>query len=586
MEYNEIDIQAIRFLTPDGGTLEATQHPEIRCEMPVGTFAVGRMNFCRVSIQVSNTDESVVHSHMGSDTYVSPVIVLEPLRRKFHASPVIRLPLPGYHVKKIDPRSVHVLISVTGSGDCSDWQDIASVIGEERINSAVETGVINIGNVVVSGRFVVVCCDNSIMDVPATVSEMMRSCMNGGLGAAVCRQHVGPCSKCSDQPHLDLLHAARNGDVSALKACLTSEGMDINFTNKGGQSALHLACAEGHTHIVKELLKHDADMTLLSQKGNAPIHLACFNGHGDVVELLLKKGCDINLPSKHSCFPPIYASILETHCEVVKLLLSKGADVTWTSLDGLSLVLVAVYTTYDKERTKALLQILLDHVDISTLHLSKQLKHRGFICHGEALLQCVATRQAAKDLIGPVRLKLANHSTDLIHKDLETCQKAFGDLRSLMLACKEGNLDSVTQFIEERDKLITRVTEAGVSCLHCACHGGHADIVDKLIKAGADVNGLTEHGVSCLYLAAMGGHTNIAKKLLKSGANTDTLNQYGLSASNIATEMGYLNIVSIIKDYSIRNEFRKETSQKTVTASSEKDKEKDEKTVKKCCNIV
>ncbi|WAQ96744.1 ANK2-like protein [Mya arenaria] len=413
MEYNEIDIQAIRFLTPDGGTLEATQHPEIRCEMPVGTFAVGRMNFCRVSIQICR------------------------------------------------------------SGDCSDWQDIASVIGEERINSAVETGVINIGNVVVSGRFVVVCCDNSIMDVPATVSEMMRSCMNGGLGAA----------QCSDQPHLDLLHAARNGDVSALKACLTSEGMDINFTNKGGQSALHLACAEGHTHIVKELLKHDADMTLLSQKGNAPIHLACFNGHGDVVELLLKKGCDINLPSKHSCFPPIYASILETHCEVVKLLLSKGADVTWTSLDGLSLVLVAVYTTYDKERTKALLQILLDHVDISTLHLSKQLKHRGFICHGEALLQCVATRQAAKDLIGPVRLKLANHSTDLIHKDLETCQ-------------------------------------------------------------------------------------------------------YGLSASNIATEMGYLNIVSIIKDYSIRNEFRKETSQKTVTASSEKDKEKDEKTVKKCCNIV
>ena len=64
-----------------------------------------------------NTDESVVHSHMGLDAYVSPVITLEPLRRKFHTSPTIHLPLPGFKeqgTRKMDSRAVHVLLSVTG----------------------------------------------------------------------------------------------------------------------------------------------------------------------------------------------------------------------------------------------------------------------------------------------------------------------------------------------------------------------------------------------------------------------------------------------------------------------------------------
>jgi len=37
-------------------------------------------------------------------------------------------------------------------------------------------------------------------------------------------------------------------------------------------------------------------------------------------------------------------------------------------------------------------------------------------------MQCVASRQAAKDLIGPVRLKLANYSTELLLKDLDSIE--------------------------------------------------------------------------------------------------------------------------------------------------------------------
>ncbi|KAH3864406.1 ankyrin-3-like [Dreissena polymorpha] len=572
MDYDEVDIQAVRFLTSDGGTILSSLFPEISCEMPPGTFTSGSRSFCRVSLQVTNTDQSMVRQFMGNDAFVSPLILMEPLRRKFHAAPVIRLPLPGFGLHKIDPKSVRVLISVTGSSECNDWQDITSVVGESAVAKAAESGVILLCNVIVSGRFAVVCCDNSIMDVAETMSEMMTSRLDK--------------SDTADQPHLDLLHAAHGGDLTALRACLASEGMDINFTNKSGQSALHLACSAGHQAIVQELLKAKADMTLISQKGNAAIHLACFHGYKEIVELLLDNGCDVNIPSKHSCFPPLYAAILETHCEVVEVLLSRGASVTWSSPDGLSLLLVAVFTTYDREKTIAILQLLLEKLDITKLEISPELKDKGFSYHGEALLHSVCTRQAAKDLIGPVRLKLANQSASLLQDDMATCEKEDGDFRKLLTACKEGNMDEIILFLENGE-LINRLTKGCVSCLHCACASGHMDIVEKLLKAGANVNTLTQYGFSCLYIASSAGFTDVVKMLLKAGANTDTLTHMGLTSSDIATEMGYMNIVAIIKDYMIRNEYMK-TSRKSIntTEKTGKVKDKDDMAVKKCCALI
>lgn len=53
MEFDEVDIQAVRFLTADGGTLVSTLNPEITCKLPEGALTmVGPRGFCRVSLQV------------------------------------------------------------------------------------------------------------------------------------------------------------------------------------------------------------------------------------------------------------------------------------------------------------------------------------------------------------------------------------------------------------------------------------------------------------------------------------------------------------------------------------------------------
>jgi hypothetical protein len=58
------------------------------------------------------------------------------------------------------------------------------------------------------------------------------------------------------------------------------------------------------------------------------------------------------------------------------------------------------------------------------------------------------------------------------------------------------------------------------SLMHTACREGHTDVVDLLIKHGADVNvQRTNDGATALYIASQFGHTTIVDLLLKASAN-------------------------------------------------------------------
>jgi len=68
-------------------------------------------------LQVINIEPSVVHKHMGNDVYVSPIVVIEPMRRKFHKSLTRALPLPGFGMKKFAKNHVKILFSITGKSN-------------------------------------------------------------------------------------------------------------------------------------------------------------------------------------------------------------------------------------------------------------------------------------------------------------------------------------------------------------------------------------------------------------------------------------------------------------------------------------
>ncbi|KAK4534575.1 hypothetical protein CDCA_CDCA02G0600 [Cyanidium caldarium] len=97
----------------------------------------------------------------------------------------------------------------------------------------------------------------------------------------------------------ELRDYARFGDADGV-ASLTSDAMWPDATTRShfvnaaeessGNTALHMACANGHASIVQLLLERGADASVCNQRGNTALHWAAMNGQLACVQALLRAG--------------------------------------------------------------------------------------------------------------------------------------------------------------------------------------------------------------------------------------------------------------------------------------------------------
>lgn len=87
----------------------------------------------------------------------------------------------------------------------------------------------------------------------------------------------------------------------------------------------------------------------------------------------------------------------------------------------------------------------------------------------------------------------------------------------------------------------------GWTALGIAANRGHADIVDVLIKLGADINSIEPVARSTpLILAAANGHTETVRKLLEAGSNMRALDEQERTALVRAAENGNTDVVGCL----------------------------------------
>eukprot|EP01128_Nolandella_sp_AFSM9_P003564 TRINITY_DN153_c2_g1_i1.p1 TRINITY_DN153_c2_g1~~TRINITY_DN153_c2_g1_i1.p1 ORF type:complete len:858 (-),score=165.97 TRINITY_DN153_c2_g1_i1:14-2587(-) len=93
-----------------------------------------------------------------------------------------------------------------------------------------------------------------------------------------------------------LCSAAWTGDVKTVRSMLmANRELDVNSTNRRGQSALYCACRQGHFEVVHQLvLQQGIDLSSAQEPRNdsTPLHAAGFEGHLGVVCMLLYCGAD------------------------------------------------------------------------------------------------------------------------------------------------------------------------------------------------------------------------------------------------------------------------------------------------------
>uniref|UniRef100_UPI00398EAFDA ankyrin-3 n=1 Tax=Pristiophorus japonicus TaxID=55135 RepID=UPI00398EAFDA len=147
---------------PEGGMLSSTTIPRVQASFPEGALT----KRIRVGLQAQPVPDELVRKILGNRATFSPIVTVEPRRRKFHKPITMTIPVPpasggdvsnGY---RGDAPSLRLLCSITGGTSPAQWEDITGTTPLTFVNDGVSF------TTNVSARFWLVDCHQ----VPETVS--------------------------------------------------------------------------------------------------------------------------------------------------------------------------------------------------------------------------------------------------------------------------------------------------------------------------------------------------------------------------------------------------------------------------------
>ncbi|XP_014429003.2 ankyrin-3 isoform X5 [Pelodiscus sinensis] len=125
---------------PEGGVLSSTTVPRVQASFPEGALT----KRIRVGLQAQPVLDEIVKKILGNKATFSPIVTVEPRRRKFHKPITMTIPVPppsgegvtnGY--KGDTTPSLRLLCSITGGTSPAQWEDITGTTPLTFINDCV-----------------------------------------------------------------------------------------------------------------------------------------------------------------------------------------------------------------------------------------------------------------------------------------------------------------------------------------------------------------------------------------------------------------------------------------------------------------
>ncbi|MGL4676611.1 MAG: ankyrin repeat domain-containing protein [Brevinema sp.] len=230
-------------------------------------------------------------------------------------------------------------------------------------------------------------------------------------------------------------------------------GMNQNYPDRKGQTALHIAALYDNTLALEYLLSLSlTDLNVGDNFGNTPLHIAAEKASSNTVKLLINNGYNVHQTNK-SGWTPLFQAVLFKNSDVVRYLLQQG---------------ISPNTKTSKGRTP--------------LHEAARL---GFNFIVRDLLDVGAD-----------------------YKSLDSQGNS-----PLLLAAENGHIDSVVQLHQKGDDG-TAINYRQQTPLHVAILNNHINIVRYLIdQMNLDIGIIDDLGRSVLDIAYLKGNNEIISYL-------------------------------------------------------------------------
>jgi ankyrin repeat protein len=357
------------------------------------------------------------------------------------------------------------------------------------------------------------------------------------------------------------LHAIKVGDLNKIKAYLKFNSKYAICKDWDDNTLLHRAAHFSRFEIVKLLLANNAEVNAL-YKSQTPLHFAIstndlwtktnkkdvdYQTHQqeqlNTIKLLLEKGADIHLKDDKG-ETPLHLAVRFENLKLVELLLKQGSQVDeLTEVEetpdsphnGRTPLITAARSHKNPEIMACLLKAgaQVNFIDKSTGYTSlhyiaaaprndEPSKEQALQQAAEVLLQYGADPNLIIEQKGhqmPIHLAAANNHVGvveaLLNKGADVNAKTEKGTTPMGIAAKQGAVEMVQCLLKHHVDIVE-----SRALFHASFCRETTEVMDILLKAGADINAPDPQGVTPLFAAVYAVSLQNVQYLLSHGADT------------------------------------------------------------------
>ena len=303
------------------------------------------------------------------------------------------------------------------------------------------------------------------------------------------------------------IHVAARRGYPAMCKLLAENGGDVNLTALGRRTPLHFAAFEGRDKVISQLLLDGTDIESTTTDGETALHIAASTGAKDIVAILLEGGSDIDAQRKDG-MTPLLLAVKEMEEQTAQVLINRGANINLVSYEGKTVLHFAAYS--------------------GLLDITRALLAKGVDVNSEANDKCTALHEACTLGHRAIVKTLLDAGAEV-----NAAAHTFPQVIIFMRSIWDVN------FTPTDDQPLI----PGATPLVRAAENDNGDIVDMLLRRGANVLAFDNYGRWPLHWAVRNNNCRISHLLLKYGTPfplTD-LNGYNF----LAFYFFYLNVNAI-----------------------------------------